>query len=95
MEGYSGMGGSVGITPATERIWAVQKKGKTEDHRRRQGKRKDFGKEGKQEEAVKGAEATKDSAFRHDEGTPDGDEAIGYGSGKSIVSKSRKIDLII
>lgn len=95
MDGYSGFGGTSGITPATERVWAVQKKRKTEDHHRRRDKKNDFGKEEKREEEVKRVQAMEEAGNRHGSGSPDGEEEIVYGSGKPTAPKSRKIDLVI
>lgn len=95
MDGYSGFGGTSGVTPTTERVWAVQKKRKTEDHRRRQDKKKDFAKGEKREEEMKRVQIMGQAENRHESESPDGEDEVVYGSGKTPASKSRKIDLII
>ena len=95
MNGYSGFGGTSGITPATERVWAVQKKRKAGDYRRRQDKENDSGKGEKREEEVKRSQVMEEAGTRHGSGSPDGEEEVVYGSGKPRAPKSRKIDLVI
>ena len=95
MDGYSAFGGTSGIMPTTERVWAVQKKGKTQDHRRRRDKGHHFEKGEKREEEVKRLQTMEEAENRLGSDVPEGEEEFVYGSGKKRVPKSRKIDLVI
>lgn len=94
MDSNTGLGGTKGLLPATERVWAVWKKEKADDRRSGQGKRDGFERGEKRGEEVKNTSAPKGSQEEQISLGPN-EEDVGYGAAKPKKRTSGKVDLVI
>lgn len=94
MGSYTGLDGTKGLLPTTERVWAVRKKERTDDRRSGQGKREGYEREQKRGEEIKNTSAPQNSS---EEQPPIGtnEEEVGYGAAKPKKRSSGKVDLVI
>jgi hypothetical protein len=92
MEDYSNLKGSGSVAPLSERIWGVQKKGKTGDRNPQNGKRHEREKAAKEplESGLEQLESPGEEPV-----WPEGEEGTGYGTLRSRKKSSRQVDLII
>ncbi|MBW1720718.1 MAG: hypothetical protein JRH13_07445 [Deltaproteobacteria bacterium] len=91
---FTGTGGPKAVLPVAERIWAVQKKGKTDERRRRKNGREEYEKRGKDGEDQK--ERHRDTPHKGEESKVEQvEEDVGYGAAKPKKRTSGKVDLVI
>lgn len=94
MDSYAGLGGTKGLLPTTERVWAARKKEKVDDRHSGQGKR-----DSHEREEKRGEEGQKASVLQgpFQEQTLSGmnEEDVGYGVAKPRKRTSGKVDLVI
>lgn len=89
MADYSHLGGSVPVTSAANGVWEIQKKRKTGDQRRQNGKTSEKKEKGEDKRHFP-PEADREKA----EGTDDADAAEDYGS-RRVAKMSHQIDVKI
>jgi len=92
MEDYSNLKGSGSVASLSERVWGVQKKGKTGERNPQNGRR---------QERMKAARESLDDGMERLESAgeepacPEGEETPGYGTHRGAKKTQRQVDLII
>ena len=91
---YSGLNGTVPISPASSGVWKIEKKSKADDRKERNEKKKSK----KERDVIELEENSALERPQNDEGdeiNPEFEGQIGYGSLNRKKRVRRKIDLII
>jgi len=90
MADYSHLNGYMPVTSSTNRVWKVQKKRKTGDRQRQNGKNDKKSK--KEEDQTHLLDEVDIEAMKE---TEDGEETEDYGTSRRVKKKSLKIDVKI
>ena len=90
MADYSRLNGYTPVTSSSSRVWKVQKKGKTQDRQRQNGKN-DKKKKKEEDQKILVDEVDIQSVKENE----DGKETEDYGKSRTVEKKSLKIDVKI